>query len=162
MTGGKTMNNITNIDEVNFISNDYLEKLLECEKLYRTKKQVQKNQNNISLIILNQILQDRLLVFKFEDYEYIRRNNAQFDVRNIIDVVDEIVQQNNYNYEFVEKQLKKLSEMELKILLNTLQAYFNTTETLINFALSVKIAQHMLGNKNKTNKTKEVVDDEQR
>jgi hypothetical protein len=83
-------------------------------------------------------------------------------VRNIIDVVDEIVQQENYSYEFVEKQLKKLSEMELKILLNTVQAYFNTTETLINLALSTRIAQHMLGNTNKTNKTKEVVDDEQR
>jgi hypothetical protein len=153
------MNNITNKDEVNFISNDYLEKLLECEKLYRTKEEARKNQNDIPIIILNQILQDRLLVFKFEDYEYIRRNNAQFDVRNIIDVVDEIVQQENYSYEFVEKQLKKLSEMELKILLNTVQAYFNTTETLINLALSARIAQHMLGN---TNKTKEVVDDEQR
>jgi hypothetical protein len=156
------MNNMMNRDEVNFLSNDYLEKLLECEKLYRTKEEARKNQNDIPIIVLNQILQDRLLVFKFEDYEYIRRNDAQFDVRNIIGVIDEIVRQNNYNYEFVEKQLKKLSEMELKILLNTVQAYFNATETLINFALSTRIAQHMLGNANKTNKTKEVVYDEQR
>jgi hypothetical protein len=156
------MNNTINRDEVNFISDDYIEKLLEWEKLYRTKEEARKNQNNISLIILNQMLQDRLLVFKFEDYEYIRRNNAQFDVRNIIDVVDEIVQQENYNYEFLEKQIKKLSEMEMKILLNTLQAYFNATQTMINFAFAVRIAQNMLGNTNKTDKTKEVVDDEQR